>query len=73
MEGQGPVEICISALSGDFDGNTFSVSYTTISGQAEGKTSKVGVEKPKMLRVHRKNKSTLLTENKLSPYLCLCN
>lgn len=38
MEGQGPVEVCISALSGDFDGNTFSVSYTTISGQAEGKT-----------------------------------
>ena len=36
VEGQGPVEICISTFSGDFDGNSFTINYSTISGQAEG-------------------------------------
>ena len=37
MEGEGPVDICLYTLSGDFDGNSFSVSYSTSSGQAEGR------------------------------------
>ena len=36
VEGEGPVEICISTVSGDFEGSSFSVSYSTTSGQAEG-------------------------------------
>ena len=36
IEGNGPVEICIATLSGDFNGNNFTINYSIIDGQAEG-------------------------------------
>ena len=36
-EGDGPVDVCISYLSGVFNGDTFTVDYSTTSGTAEGK------------------------------------
>ena len=36
VEGQGPVELCVSILSGDIADNTFVVNYYTIDGLAEG-------------------------------------
>ena len=36
VEGQGPVEVCIYTLSGDFVGDSFTVDYTTMDGQAKG-------------------------------------
>ncbi|CAI8052161.1 Adhesion G-protein coupled receptor V1, partial [Geodia barretti] len=43
VEGEGPVEICISTVSGDFEGSSFSVSYSTTSGQAEAPSDYVAV------------------------------
>ena len=37
VEGQGPVEICIAALSGDFTGTNYTIDYTTVDGLARGK------------------------------------
>ena len=37
VEGQGPVEICIAALSGDFNGTNYTIDYTTVDGLARGK------------------------------------
>ena len=37
VEGQGPVDICVVVLSGDITGNSFTISYSTSDGQAEGK------------------------------------
>ena len=39
VEGQGPVDVCIEVLSGDITGNSFTISYSTSNGLAEGKHS----------------------------------
>lgn len=36
MEGQSPVDVCVSVLSGDISGSSFVVSYSTSDGVAEG-------------------------------------
>ena len=36
MEGGGQMDICISALSGDFSGSNYTINYTTTDAQAEG-------------------------------------
>ena len=36
MEGQGPVDVCIVVLSGDIDGSSYTISYSTMDAQAEG-------------------------------------
>ena len=30
------MDICITTFSGDFDGDSFTINYSTIDGQAEG-------------------------------------
>ena len=38
VEGQGPVEVCLSLLSGDIPtGSSFAINYITVDGLAEGK------------------------------------
>lgn len=36
VEGQGPVDICITVLSGDLNENSFTINYSTTNGLAEG-------------------------------------
>lgn len=36
VEGQSPVDVCVSVLSGDITGSNFVVSYSTSDGVAEG-------------------------------------
>ena len=36
VEGQGPVNICITVLSGDINENIFTINYSTSNGLAEG-------------------------------------
>lgn len=39
VEGQGPVDVCMEVLSGDITGSSFTISYSTSDGLAEGKHS----------------------------------
>ena len=39
LEGRGPVEICLTLLSGDVTGSSFTINYNTLNGLAEGKTN----------------------------------
>ena len=36
VEGQGSVEVCIAVLTGDVTDSSYTISYTTIDGLAEG-------------------------------------
>ena len=36
VEGQGPVEVCITVLAGDVTGSSYTISYTTVDDLAEG-------------------------------------
>ena len=36
VEGQESVEVCLAVLTGDISGSSFTITYTTIDGLAEG-------------------------------------
>lgn len=36
VEGQGPVDVCVSVLAGDVTGSNFAISFSTSDGVAEG-------------------------------------
>ncbi|CAI8052979.1 Extracellular matrix protein 3, partial [Geodia barretti] len=43
LEGEGLVEICVSAVFGDFSGSNFTINYTTADAQAEAPSDYVAV------------------------------